>query len=122
VLVAFVLIFLMQNTLRFWVFQRVDVFYIFKIPFFLAVSWFPFIVAFAHLLAQYKNIPLIIVIMLAFPLGAVFIHILLLNSGMLLYNNWNLILTFFLSLGIHAAIALTLFAKGYLRNLRKGLL
>lgn len=116
--IAIVLIYIMQNALGLWTFFRVDLVNISGIPLFLAASWFPLIVLFSHFLNQYKNMPLLASTLLAFPLGATLLHLFLIANGMLVYTNWNLALTFILSLGIHLAITLYLYATGQLENLR----
>ncbi|MDO9534622.1 MAG: hypothetical protein Q7J85_04650 [Bacillota bacterium] len=88
--VALILLYLMQNILGFWVFNQVDVINIIRIPLFLSLAWLPFVIAFSHLIAQYRNAILIIGILAAFPLGATLIHLFLLNNGMLTYHNWSL--------------------------------
>ncbi len=115
---ALVVVYLMQNYLGFWVFRRVDLLSASGIPLFLAASWFPLIIVFSHLLAQYRSLLPVVLILLAFPLGATLLHLLLRASGMLLYRNWNLPLTFILSLGIHLVIMFYLYATGRLENLR----
>jgi len=117
-IVAFALIYLMQNVLGRWIFYNVDLLYIIKIPLFLSASWFPFIVVFSHLLSQYKDLPLILITLAALPVGATAIHLFLLNTGMLTYHNWNLAFTFLLSLGIHIAITLYLYLSGQISNLK----
>ncbi|GAW91581.1 hypothetical protein Nther_1715 [Calderihabitans maritimus] len=116
--VGLVLGYLMQNVFGFWTYHHVDLVSIFGIPFFLVAGWIPVVIAFSHLLAQCKNIILVGVVLLAFPLSATFIHLLLLNNRMLTYHNWNLPLTFLISLGIHLAIAVYLNATGRLENLQ----
>ncbi|WP_258360904.1 hypothetical protein [Moorella sulfitireducens (nom. illeg.)] len=115
---AFLVIYLMQNYLGFWAFRRVDLIGIGGIPLFLAASWFPLVITFSHLLAQYRSLLPVVLVLLAFPLGATLIHLLLRANGMLFYYNWNLPLTFILSLGIHLVIMLYLYATGRLENLR----
>ncbi|MGI6285845.1 hypothetical protein SEF58_08495 [Neomoorella humiferrea] len=115
---AFLVIYLMQNYFGFWAFRRVDLINVGGIPLFLAASWFPLIIVFSHLLAQYKNIMPLLLILLAFPLGATLLHLLLRANGMLFYRHWNLPLTFILSLGIHLVIMAYLYAAGMLDNLR----
>ncbi len=114
--IGLLLIYMMQNVLGFWVFRNIDVISVAGVPLFIALSWFPFIIAFSHLLAQYHNVLLISLLLLAFPMGTVLIHALFLNNLALVYMNWNLYLTFFLSLVIHLLLALYLFTTGRLEN------
>lgn len=117
VVVAFALVYLMQNVWGFWVFRGVDLFNILGVPFFLTVAWLPVIIAFAHLLAQYRSVAMIGVILLGFPLGATLIHVIMLANNMLAYTNWNLVYTFLVSLGIHMAVLVYLHLTGGLENL-----
>jgi hypothetical protein len=117
--VALILLYVMQNLLGLWIFERVDVINILRLPIFLSLAWLPFVITFSHLIAQYRNAVLMIGILAAFPLGATFIHLFFLNNGMLTYNNWNLFGTFIISLAIHLAIAFYLYITGQLKNLQK---
>jgi len=117
VLMAFALLYLMQNVWGFWILRGVDLFNILGIPFFLTVAWLPIIIAFGHLLAQYRSVAMIGVILLGFPLGATLIHVILLANNMLVYTNWNLAYTFLVSLGLHLAVLVYLQVTGQLENL-----
>jgi hypothetical protein len=111
-LVALILVYLMQNVYHFWVFHQVDLVYIFQIPFFVSAGWIPAIIVFSHLLTQYKSLVLIGIATLAFPTAATLIHILLIANKMLTYHNWNLVLTFLISLVIHIGIVGYLYVTG----------
>lgn len=120
IVVGIVLIYLMQNILGFWVYPGPsDLVLLAGLPVFLIISWFPFIIVFAHLLAQYNSPILRGLIVLAFPAGAVLTHILMINDGALFYSNWSLFGTFLLSLAIHLGIALALHGLGRLENVHK---
>jgi len=99
-------------------FYEVDLISIAGIPLFLSLAWLPFVIAFSHLIAQYKSSILIIVLLAAFPIGATLIHLFLLNNNMLTYHNWSLFGTLLISLVIHLAIAFYLYITGQLINLR----
>lgn len=116
--VAITLIYLMQNVLGIWVFRDVDIVTVAGLPVLLAAAWVPIVIVFSHLLAQYRGVALLLVTLLGFPLGATAIHALLVAMGMLSYTNWNLVLTFLVSLGIHLGITGYLWATGRLENLR----
>ena len=116
--ISLLLIYTMQNVLGFWIFRNIDLVSVAGVPLFISLSWFPFIIAFSHLLAQYENVMLVSLLLLAFPLGFVLLHALFLNSLALIYINWNLYLTFFLALIIHLFLALYLFATGRLDNFK----
>lgn len=117
--VALALIYIMQNILGVWVFYRADFFSIAGIPIFMSIAWVPMVIVFSHLMSQAKNLLQAALIIIAFPSGATILKWLLLINGMLAYFNWNLTMTFFLSLAIHIALAGYLFATGRLDNLRK---
>jgi len=115
-LLAFILVHLMQNTWHFWIFQNVDLLVVGGIPFFLSMSWLPLIILYSHLLSQYHNLPLTILLVFVFPMGAVFTQAYLLNNQLLVYQSWNLLFTFLLSLAIHLVIALYLYASGKVKS------
>lgn len=119
-LVALALIYIMQNILGFWVFfNQVDFFSIAGLPIFMSIAWVPMVIVYSHLMSQAKNLLQAAIIICAFPAGATLFKWLLLVNGMLAYFNWNLTMTFFLSMAIHIALAAYLFTTGRLDNLRK---
>lgn len=120
VVVGIVLVHLWQNVFGFWVYPGPsDLVHIMNLPVFLILSWFSFIIVFAHLLAQYHSYFLIGLINFTFAAGAAVMHFLLLNEGMLIYNNWSLFATFILSLMIHLGITLFLYVTGHMLNAEK---
>ncbi len=115
-----VLIYVLQNIFGFWEFQnRADLIFFLDIPIFISLSWLPIVITFCHLLTQYKNIPLIVGIIVSVPLAAVFIKYLMLENGMLNYVNWNLFDTFLVSIGIHIGITTYMYFTNRLENFKK---
>ena len=117
--IAIALIYMMQNYLGLWNFNRVDLINIAGMPFFLSAAWIPVVIIFWHLLTQYKNWTLILVVLLAFPLAATFVQLLLVNNNMLVFRNWNLFFTYLVSLGIHITILGYLYYTNKLGNLKE---
>lgn len=129
--VAIVLLYFMQNLLGFWEFYRVDLISIWDVPIFLSAAWVPTVITFSYLLLKFANYPaftdnkkytyekssLLAIggLVLLFPLAATVVHFLLITNGMLFYHNWNLSLTFLVSLVIHLGILSYLYATGLLR-------
>lgn len=101
---AVLLLLFMQNVRGFWFFKAVDVYYVYRIPFFLCLAWMPIVIVFGHLLIQSRTPLQKWGILLLFPAGAALIHYLLIQNGMLIYRHWNLFGTFLVSWAIHAAI------------------
>jgi hypothetical protein len=112
-IVAFILVYLMQNIFGFWIFHQVDLLYIFGVPFLLSTGWIPVVIIFSHLLAQYESWFLAVVATLAFPIVATIVHAFLIINTMLSYHHWDLLFTFLISLVIHLGIL------GYLYITRK---
>ncbi|MCG8402950.1 MAG: hypothetical protein MJA84_15370 [Firmicutes bacterium] len=117
--IAFALIYIMQNYLGLWNFNRADLINIAGIPFFLSAAWIPAVILFWHLLAQYKNWTLVLVVLLAFPLAATFVQLMLVNNNMLIFRNWNLYFTYLVSLSIHIAMLGYLYYTNRLNNLKE---
>jgi hypothetical protein len=111
-LVAFILVYLMQNIFGFWIFHQVDLLYLLGVPFFLSAAWIPVVIIFSHLLAQYESWFLTVMAIMAFPIAATIIHTFLIANQMLTYHNWNLMLTFLISLAIHLGILGYLYKTG----------
>jgi len=116
--VALLLLYFMQNLFGFWVFYRVDFFNILDIPIILSATWIPLVITFSYLSSNYTNLIPIVGFIIAFPVASVLVHLLFIVNGMLFYNNWNLMLTFILSLIIHIGIAIYLYANGLLKKTR----
>lgn len=120
-ILALVLIHLMQNVFGFWQFQRTDLLVVQGVPVLLAAAWTPVVIAYGHLLAQYRSVALAAAAVLVFPAVATLIHAVLLLNNMLFYAGWSLPMTFAFSLAIHLALLGWLYLTGRLENL-KGLL
>lgn len=129
--VALVLLYLLQNLWGFWEFYRVDLIKIRDIPIILSAAWVPMVITFSYLLTKYVNYPeytdktkhanqnskllKIVGLVILFPALATAVHFLLLANEMLFYHNWNLSLTFLVSLVIHLGILYYLYATGLLK-------
>ena len=111
---ALLLVYVMQNLLGLWSFRQADFLIWGRIPLFLSAAWIPLEIIFGHLLTQYKKVFLMVVLIIGLPAGATFIHYLMIKNQMLFYRSWNLGLTFLVSLGIHLAIGLYLYYRGWL--------
>lgn len=110
--IGFILNYLMSNVFGYWSYRNADFINVLNVPILLTVGWVPCIIAFSYLIVKYKQILTRIIVLAAFPLGGIFIHYFLRKNNMLEYNNWNLPLTFSVSLAIHTGI----FVYLYLRN------
>lgn len=116
---ALVLIYLLQNVLGFWLFQRTDLLAVQGVPLLLAAGWIPVVIAYGHLLAQYRSWTQVVLIVLTFPAVATLIHVVMLANNMLFYANWTLPMTFGFSLAIHLALLAYLYLAGRLDNLKE---
>ncbi len=103
--IAFFLILLMDHWLGLWKFQRVDFFYLARIPLFLSAAWAPTEIFFAYFLSRYQQSFLRYLLILFIPAVAAGIHFVLGLNQMLIYRHWNLFGTFLISLAIHAGLA-----------------
>ena len=115
--IAIVLLVIMQNVWGFWRFYQVDWFSPLRVPFFLSAAWAPLEIIFSHLLSQYKNFFMGVILTVAIPLGAITVHYFLLANKMMAYHHWNLFLTFLVSLGILLGIGYYLYITGRLDKL-----
>lgn len=115
--VGVLLVFFMQNLFGFWRFHQVDFFTLMGIPIFISAAWAPLEIIFCHLVSQYKNLLMVLTLIITLPLGAILVHYFLIINEMLSYNHWNLLLTFLVSLGIHLVIGYYLYITGRLGNL-----
>lgn len=115
-----VLIHVMQNIFGFWEFLRgSDLLFLLNIPIFISLAWLPIVITFCHLLNQYNNISLIVTIIIAFPLAATSVKYLMLENGMLNYDNWGLLYTFLLSLAIHIGLTAYMYISNRLDNFKR---
>ena len=110
----FIVIGLMQNLFGFWTYRGVDPITVAEIPVFLAITWFPSVIIFAHLLVQYRSILLRVLLWLAVAVAVGALQFLLMLNNMLVMQNWTLTATFFLTLFIHAGMAVALHFMGHI--------
>ncbi len=110
----FIVIGLMQNLFGFWDYRGVDPVTLAGIPVFLAVTWFPSVIIYAHLLVQYRSPLLRILLWLAVAGAVAALQYALHLNNMLVFQNWTLTGTFFLTLFIHAGLATALHFMGHL--------
>lgn len=111
----FFVIGVMQNLLGFWDYRGVDPVTVAGIPVFLAISWFPGVVIFAHLLMELRFTALRVLLFLVIGSAVAGLHYLLLLNNMVVFNNWNLTGSFLLTVGIHVLLAGALHAMGFVR-------
>lgn len=102
--VALGLVHIMQNIFSYWVFTGVDLLYFRGIPILLSSTWIPIEIIFCHLTTKTRSFFTRIVLLVAVPLLAAFVHYLFILNKMLTYHYWNLTGTFLVSLVIHAAL------------------
>jgi hypothetical protein len=114
VVLPFIIIGVMQNWLGFWSYRGVDPVTVAGIPVFLAITWFPSVIVFSHLLAQYRSPLLRILLWLAVAAAVVALQYALMLNNMLVLQNWTFTGTFFLTLFIHAGLAAALHFMGHL--------
>ena len=112
--VAFILIYFMQNFFGFWDFFNLDIWYFLEMPVFLSAVWIPVVIIFAHFLEIAEYLTTAVFIILLFPAGATLVHYFLINLNLLVYFNWNLFYTFLVSLGIHLGITYYLYIRNQL--------
>jgi hypothetical protein len=103
--IAISLILVLQNRLGFWIYRKVDVLYLYKIPLTLSAAWIPMEIFLAHFLSRYQSPWRRLLLVLFIPAVAVGIHYILIWNRMLSYHHWNYLWTFLLSLGIHVGLA-----------------
>lgn len=110
----FIVIGVMQNLFGFWIYRGVDPVTLAGIPVFLAITWFPSVMVFAHLLVQYRSPLLRILLLVAVAVAVTGLQYALALNNMLVTQNWTLTGTFFLTLFIHTGMVPALHFMGHL--------
>ena len=110
----FLVIGMMQNILGLWQYRGVDPVNLAGIPVFLALTWAPSVVIFAHLLLQYRSLLLRLLLLLSVGAGVTWLQYLHLQNNMLHFNNWNLAETFVLTVFLHTGMIMALHFMGHL--------
>lgn len=112
-ILGLLVVFTMQNLFGFWTFRLVDPVTLAGIPVLLALAWAPMVVIFAHLLVQYRTLPLRLLLWLVFAGAVTGAQYLMVVNNMLLFTNWSLLGTFVLTLAVHAGLILVLHLRGH---------
>lgn len=115
ILFPFLVIGVMQNLLGFWDYRGIDPVAILGIPVFLAVSWFPAVIIFAHLLMEHRLMLMKVLLIVGAGAAVAALHYLMLLNNMVAFENWDLTGSFLLTVGIHLLLAVVLHYTGYLR-------
>ncbi len=93
--------YIMQNVVNAWRYQYVDIYSVRDVPIILTLAWIPFTIIFLHLLTQYHNSPLqVLLILVAAGIPTLF-QFLLKANGMVLAAQWPWWLDFFNALVIY---------------------
>lgn len=108
--VAIVLNLIAQNLLAVWRFYDVDLVSVYGAPLFLSAVWGPLVITFCHLFTKSSNFYITALLIGGFSAVTSLAHWFMIIQGTLVYENWSLLATFLLAVGLHAAI-------GYYRNL-----
>ncbi len=116
--IAIILVILMQNVFGFWRFANADILHIYNIPLLISAAWIPTVIVYAHFLAKRVSFTRILILIGLFAMASVVIHYLLLANQMLIYENWNLFLTFSIAGSIHLAIAVYLYMIGHIKEVK----
>lgn len=106
--IAIILHLVMQNWLGFWLYRKVDLLYLGKIPLILSAAWIPTEIFFAHFLNRCQYFWLRVLLILSLPTLAVGMHFIQIWNRMLTYHHWNYFDSFLVSLGIQLGLALYL--------------
>ena len=101
--------YLLQNIVQAWHFQHVDLISLGGVPVFLTLAWVPYAIIYFHLLAQYRTILHVILLILISAAVPAFFHFLLDLNGMVVFQKWTWLDNFFYAAAVFNTLGLTVF-------------
>ncbi len=105
----------LQNQLGYWLFRQIDFLTAAGIPLFVAFTWLPAEIIFAHLLMELRHPAARLLLWLFTGVAVSASQYLFILNRMLSFHNWTLLDSFFLTLATHVALAAVLHLMGYFR-------
>ncbi|HOA36184.1 MAG TPA: hypothetical protein PKV91_07830 [Bacillota bacterium] len=103
--------YILQNIVRAWHFQNADLFSLAGIPLFMILAWIPYTIIYFHLLAQYRTLIHVALLILFSAAVPSFFHFLLGINGMVIFNKWAWWDNFFYALAVYNTLAIFIFHR-----------
>lgn len=101
--------YILQNIVQAWRFQQADLLSPAGVPLFMTLAWIPYSIIYFHLLAQYRTLMHVILLILISAAVPAFFHFLLERNGMVLFQKWNWLDNFFYAAAVFNTLGLSLF-------------
>lgn len=103
--------YILQNIVQAWHFQNADLISPAGVPLFMTLAWVPYTIIYFHLLAQYRTLAHVSLLILLNAAVPAFFHFLLEINGMFLFNKWAWWDNFFYAAAVYNTLAIFLFYR-----------
>lgn len=110
-----IFIVVMQGLLGYWEFRHIDFLTVRGLPLLIAFTWLPLEILFAHYLMVLRRGEAKFLLWISMGAAVAALQYLLILNGMLLFKDWTLLDSFFLTLAAHVGLAAVLHLMGHLR-------
>lgn len=101
--------YILQNIVQAWRFQHADLLSPAGIPLFMTLAWIPYSIIYFHLLAQYRTLTHVVLLIIISAAVPSFFHFLLERNGMFLFQKWSWLDNFFYAAAVFNTLGLSLF-------------
>jgi hypothetical protein len=101
--------YILQNIVQAWHFQHADLISLAGVPVFMTLAWVPYSIIYFHLLAQYRTLMHVSLLILLSAAVPAFFHFLLEINGMVVFQNWAWWDNFLYAAAVFNTLALTVF-------------
>lgn len=101
--------YILQNLVQAWHFEHADLISLAGVPLFMTAAWIPYAIIYFHLLAQYRTILHVILLILINAAVPTFFHFLLESNGMIVFQRWSWLDNFFYAATVFNTLGLTVF-------------
>lgn len=101
--------YILQNMVQAWHFQNADLISFAGVPLFMTLAWVPYAIIYFHLLAQYRTILHVILLILITAAVPAFYHFILELNEMVVFQKWSWVDNFIYAAVVFNTLGLTVF-------------
>ncbi len=101
--------YVLQNIVQAWRFQQADLLSPAGVPLFMTLAWIPYSIIYFHLLAQYRTLSQVLLLILLSAATPSFFHFLMELNGMIIFQKWIWLDNFFYAVAVYNTFGLTVF-------------
>lgn len=101
--------YILQNIVQAWHFQHADLLSPAGVPLFMTLAWVPYSIIYFHLLAQYRTLSQVLLLVLLSAAAPSFYHFLMELNGMIVFQKWSWLDNFFYAAAVYNTLGLAVF-------------